>query len=194
MAICIIVLKDEASAYELSEKVCSKNLSILKFELIRPHSSKKVGGSLEEQRIDVLEHKDSKKKLKKSDINDVKLLNPKLSRGIRQRRMASWLMPFGFIAGLTFAGMTNLSTFSRLGLGNFGEIIVGGLLGMFSGLIGSYFGSASVNPYQQDIANLRKFNEKGLWLLLLQTPLETEPPWSLIKEVEPIELVSINEL
>ena len=44
-------------------------------------------------------------------------------------------MPFGFIAGIAFSNMTNLSTFSFLGLNNIGESLIGGLLGMGSGYL-----------------------------------------------------------
>ena len=59
--------------------------------------------------------------------------------------MARWLMPFGFIAGIAFSKMTNLSTFSFIGLNNIGESLIGGLLGMGSGYLGSIFASASIN-------------------------------------------------
>ena len=54
-------------------------------------------------------------------------------------------MPFGFIAGIAFSNMTNLSTFSFLGLNNIGESLIGGLLGMGSGYLGSIVSSESIN-------------------------------------------------
>jgi hypothetical protein len=43
--------------------------------------------------------------------------------------MRNWLMPFGFIAGIAFSNMTNLSTFSFLGLNNIGESFHGWAFG-----------------------------------------------------------------
>ncbi len=194
MAICIIVLKNEESAYQLQEKIQATSLHLLSFELIEPISKTSENPDLNKKSTNLNNANTPSYPLKKVNINAVKLLNPKLSRRIRQKNMALWLMPFGFIAGLTFSGMTDLNTFEKIGLSGFGETIFGGFLGMGSGLIGSYFAAASVNPYQKDIENLRKFNEKGLWLLFIQTPLEIEPPWTLIQEINPIEIVSINEL
>ena len=59
--------------------------------------------------------------------------------------MKNWLMPFGFLAGLSFSNMTNLTTFSFLNLNTFGESLVGGLLGLGSGYIGSFFAAGSIN-------------------------------------------------
>ena len=79
------------------------------------------------------------------EIEKIRILNPKLDRKIRQKNMRTWLMPFGFIAGIGFSNMTNLSTFSFLGLNNIGESFLGGLLGMGSGYLGSIVSSASIN-------------------------------------------------
>ena len=48
------------------------------------------------------------------EIENIRILNPKLDRKLRQKSMRNWLMPFGFIAGIAFSNMTNLSTFSFL--------------------------------------------------------------------------------
>ncbi len=194
MTICMIVLKNEQQAYELKEKLSSISASILKFELIAPsNTNQKINFASSEKSISTSIKSDSYT-LKKNNINDIKLLNPKLSRNERQKKMVLWLMPFGFIAGITFAGMTNLTTFSRFGFNSFWETIFGGFLGMVSGWIGSFFASASVNTNKQDIDSLRKLNEKGFWLILLETPFETEPPWNIIKQIDPEDVVSMNQL
>ncbi len=194
MTICIIVLQNEQKAYELREKLSSISASILKFELIAPENTNKRINIETSHKSSSTYIKSDAYTLKKNNIDDIKLLNPRLSRNDRQKRMSLWLMPFGFIAGITFAGMTNLSTFSRFGFNSFWETIFGGFLGMVSGWIGSFFASASVNTNKEDIDALRKLNEKGFWLLLLETPLETEPPWNIIKEIEPENVVSISQL
>ena len=101
-------------------------------------------------------------------------------------------MPFGFLAGLTFSGMTNLKTFAGLGLNSWGEAVSGGVLGMISGWIGSFFASRSVNPSKEDIKGLVKRNKEGFWLILLETPLEIELPWQAIQEINPREIINLN--
>ena len=64
--------------------------------------------------------------------------------------MAKWLMPFGFMAGLTFTFMTGLQTFKGLGLGSLGEPLIGSLLGMMSGWMGTYAASLSVKSDNND--------------------------------------------
>ena len=71
-----------------------------------------------------------------SALQEVAALNPALARRRRQKGMALWLVPFGFFAGLTFTQITDLHTFSLLG--PWGEPLVGGLLGMGSGWLGSF--------------------------------------------------------
>ena len=185
MAICILVLEQEETVFELWENIKNFPTQIRRSQVIEPISKKSQDSMRSERQT-------------KSDIfeivkfKNVKLLNPKLSRKERQKQMALWLMPFGFIAGLTFSGMTNLQTFSNLGFGQSGETVIGGLLGMVSGWIGSFFGARSVNSSQEDIKSLLKFNEKGLWLILMETPYETELPWKLIREIKPVEIINLN--
>ncbi len=185
MAICILVLEQEETAFELWESIKGFPTEISKYQVIEPISNQ-------------LEESQRSERLDKSDIleivkfENVELLNPILSRKKRQKQMALWLIPFGFIAGLTFAGMTNLQTFSKFGFSQSGETLIGALLGMVSGWIGSYFGARSVNSSQEDIKSLVKFNEKGLWLILMETPYETELPWKLIREIKPVDVINLN--
>ncbi len=185
MAICILVLEQEETVFELWETIKNFPTQIIKYQVIEP-IPKRSKDSMKSERQN------------KSDIfeivkfENVELLNPKLSRKERQKQMALWLMPFGFIAGLTFAGMTNLQTFSKFGFSQSGETVIGGLLGMTSGWIGSFFGARSVNSSQEDIKSLLKFNERGLWLVLMETPYETELPWKLIREIKPLEIINLN--
>ena len=83
--------------------------------------------------------------------------------------MRNWLMPFGFIAGIAFSNMTNLSTFSFLGLNNIGESFMGGLLGMGSGYLGSIVSSASINVNRnKELRSIIDFNKEGKWLVLVR--------------------------
>ena len=45
-----------------------------------------------------------------TEPEEVVELNPALQRQARQRQMATWLLPFGFGAGMVFTFITNYST------------------------------------------------------------------------------------
>ena len=119
-------------------------------------------------------------------------LNPATARRRRQRSMARWLMPFGFLAGLTFTQITDLQTFSALGA--WGEPVVGGLLGMISGLMGSFAAAASVSSEADDrVRALRNRLEEGNWLLLVEMPNGIEVPWTRLQVAKPKAVVRLNE-
>ncbi len=123
-------------------------------------------------------------------FEDIRILNPKLDRKIRQKDMSRWLMPFGFIAGIAFSNMTNLSTFSFLGLNNIGESLIGGVLGMGSGYLGSVVSSASININRnKELRSIINLNKEGKWLVLLENQIGTELPWALIKQSEAEDII-----
>ncbi len=125
-------------------------------------------------------------------LAEVSALNPAFSRQRRQRSMALWLIPFGFLAGLTFTQITDLHTFSALG--SWGEPVVGGLLGMGSGWLGSFVAAASVPSEGDDrIRTLRNRLEEGSWLLLLQPAAGADVPWALLREAQPKAMVRLDE-
>ncbi len=127
------------------------------------------------------------------EIENIRILNPKLDRKIRQKNMRNWLMPFGFIAGIAFSNMTNLSTFSFLGLNNIGESLMGGLLGMGSGYLGSIVSAASINVNRnKELRSIVDFNKEGNWLVLLENQIGTELPWALIKQSEPKDIIFLE--
>ena len=126
-------------------------------------------------------------------LEDIRILNPKLDRKIRQKDMSRWLMPFGFIAGIAFSNMTNLSTFSFLGLNNTGQSLIGGLLGMGSGYLGSVVSSASININRnKELRSIINLNKEGKWLILLENQIGSELPWALIKESEPKDIIFLE--
>lgn len=125
-------------------------------------------------------------------VGEVTALNPAFARQRRQRNMALWLTPFGFLAGLTFTQITDLHTFAALG--PWGEPLIGGLLGMGSGWLGSFVGAASVASEADDrIRTLRNRLDEGSWLLLFQPAAGTEVPWTLLRQAQPKTLVRLDE-
>ncbi len=190
MPICVAVLGKGSAANQLKEKLLVSKTPISRFELVHPTSN-----TVRDNDEEGLKGISSKvPAIQSKGIEKIKLLNPKLARQARQSSMALWLMPFGFLAGLAFSQMTGLQTFEKLGVGNIGELLIGGILGMGSGWIGSYAAAGSINPDKEnDLRTLRKFNEEGKWLLILETPLEIEMPWELIQEINPTQILRMRE-
>lgn len=125
-------------------------------------------------------------------LEAVEALNPAFARQRRQKGMALWLIPFGFLAGLTFTQITDLHTFSALG--PWGEPLLGGLLGMGSGWMGSFVAAASVSSEVDDrIRALRNRLEEGSWLLLLEPSAGADVPWTLLQQAKPKAVVRLGE-
>ena len=193
MTVCIVVLSELGEANHLNEKLKNTGIRLMRCDLIQPQRPKESLSAKKnkETALDIDEEKNPNL-LTPVGIETIHLLNPNLSKKLRQKRMAMLLMPFGFITGLTFTLMTGLTTFSDFGFGALGEPLTGGLVGMASGWMGSYAASGSVSSKNdEDINTLRKLSEEGKWLLLIETPLEIELPWSLLKEAKPMEIVRL---
>ncbi|MDL5050452.1 hypothetical protein QQ054_31090 [Oscillatoria amoena NRMC-F 0135] len=88
--------------------------------------------------------------------DEIDLIDPNLKARQQARFMAFWLVPFGFVAGLTFSLITGLDTFAWAG--EIGNHFIGGLLGAGSGVLGSIFvgggvglvfGGPDAVPYQK---------------------------------------------
>ena len=138
MSTCVIVLEKKHSANELLDKLKKVQESIYSCNLVEPLKNKV------DLNISVPDTNKSKF-TNQVNFNTVKILNPKLAKKDRQKTLALWLMPFGFIAGLSFSQMTGLETFKNIGFPIQLEKILGGLLGMISGWLGSFFAAGSIN-------------------------------------------------
>ena len=166
MAICVVVLPEEKAAEQLAEQLQSLDRPLLQCQVVPP-----TGDAIER----------------------IELLSPNLIRRRRQKTMARWLMPFGFLAGVTFTQITTLTTFASFG--PWGEPLIGGLLGMGSGLMGSYVAAASVTSDNEDgVRILRNRREEGQWLLLLETPVGIDLPWQTVQRSRPVQVVRLSEL
>ncbi|MEC8214009.1 MAG: hypothetical protein VX069_02965 [Cyanobacteriota bacterium] len=165
MAICVVVLPDAEAAERLTQGLKDSDLPLMQCLTIPPDSDA---------------------------IDQVELLSPNLTRQRRQKAMARWLMPFGFLAGLTFTKITTLTTFDSFG--PWGQPVIGGLLGMGSGLMGSYAAAASVNSENEDgVRILRNRREEGRWLLLMETPSGIDLPWQTVQRSRPLQVVRLSE-
>ena len=119
-------------------------------------------------------------------------LNPALQRQRRQRRMATWLLPFGFAAGAMFTFITDLETFRFAG--PLGEPLLGGLLGMVSGWMGSFAAAASVTGDGDDrIRSVRNRLEEGAMVLLVEASAGETLPWTRLQAARPRAVVRLRE-
>lgn len=177
MPACVLVLQERAAAETLVQNLEDSGTPLVRVVLVAPEQE----GAAESGR------------LKAQPIDSVDLLNPNMARSRRQRSMSRWLMPFGFMAGLTFTQITTLDTFARFGA--VGEALIGGLLGLGSGLMGSYAAAASVPSENEDgVRILRNRHNEQFWLLLLETQAGLEVPWQLVQKVRPQQVVRLSEL
>ena len=187
MTKCILVYSELEKTLKLKTIFETKSIFFIKVLIIKPAEA---NISIEQQTLIKDNNNDN---FLLEELSNIRLLNPKLDRKLRQINMRKWLIPFGFIAGLSFSNMTNLSTFSFLGLNNFWESIFGGLLGMISGYLGSIFGAGSINLNRnKEIRSIINFHKNGQWLLLLENEIGYEIPWNLIKESEPKEIIFVE--
>ena len=125
-------------------------------------------------------------------LAEVERLNPAVARRNRQRSMARWLIPFGFLAGLTFTYITDLDTFAFAGA--WSQHLIGALLGMGSGWMGSFAAAASVRSEEDDrIRSLRNRVEEGNWLLLAETANGVEMPWISLQQAKPLAVVRLGD-
>ena len=187
MSKCVIIFKEKQAAKELLLKLRETQTPILNCDFIEPLNNEiDTEHAKIESSEEVLDNQLS--------FNNVKLFNPNLARKDRQKALATWLVPFGFIAGLSFSQMTNLKTFSDIGFPNQFEKLLGGLVGMISGWLGSLFSAGGINQETvDDLRAIRKKSEEGFWLLIIELPIEIEPPWAILKETESLEIISIGK-
>lgn len=95
------------------------------------------------------------------------LIDPNQPAKKQSRLLLTWLVPFGFVAGVAFNRLADLHTFP---VGDIGNALIGGLLGAGAGAMGSFFvgggvgaavGSGDALPYRN------RLNE-GKYLIVVQ--------------------------
>ena len=187
MSTYVIILKEKKTAKELLLKLREAQTPILNCDLVEPLDNRTDN---EDSNIDISKEVFANQ----SSFNNVKLLNPDLARKDRQKTLATWLIPFGFIAGLSFSQMTDLKTFADMGFPNQLEKLLGGLVGMISGALGSFFSDGGISQETvDDLRAIRKKSKEGFWLLILELPIEIEPPWAILKETDSLEVITIGK-
>ena len=103
-------------------------------------------------------------------VDEYGLRDPQEEAWGRVKRMATWLVPFGFVAGVIFDTITGLQTFAWTG--TLGNQILGGLLGAGSGAMGSFFVGGGPTLIFRDSERLtyREQLEAGTFLLVIKGP------------------------
>jgi hypothetical protein len=114
------------------------------------------------------------------------LIDPNESAKKQVRLMATWLVPFGFFAGVTFSLLTGLDTFAWAG--EIGNHIIGGLLGAGAAAMGSVFvgggvglvlGSGDALPYRNRL-------KAGKYLVVVEgSETLTRKATSVIRQFDP---------
>ena len=187
MSTYVIILQEKISAKELLLKLRKAQTPILNCDLVEP-----LNNVLDQDNSN--SYTSEEVLANQSSFNNIKLLNPALARKDRQKTLATWLIPFGFIAGLSFSQMTDLKTFADMGFPNQLEKLLGGLVGMISGALGSFFSAGGISQETaDDLRALQKKSEEGFWLLILELPVEIEPPWAILKETASLEIITIGK-
>ena len=183
----IVIFNELEKCLDLLNVLKDKSIFLSELLLILPSKEKITPDQLQ------LINSSSNTFFRSEEIENIRILNPKLDRKMRQRNMQTWLIPFGFVAGIAFSNMTNLSTFSSLGLNSTGESFIGGLLGMGSGYLGSIVSAASINVNRnKELRSIIDFNKEGKWLIFLENQIGTELPWALIKQSDPKDIIFLE--
>lgn len=95
------------------------------------------------------------------------LIDPKDEAWKQIKRMAIWVVPFGFAAGVTFNLSTGLNTFPWAG--TFGNQVIGGFLGAIGGAMGSFFigGGVGASIGGGDALSYRNRIKAGKYLIVV---------------------------
>ena len=96
------------------------------------------------------------------------LIDPNEEARKQIRIMATWLIPFGFVAGTTFSVISGLHTFAWAG--EIGNHVIGGLLGSIAAMMGSVFvgGGVGIAFGSGDALPYRNRLNAGQYLLVVQ--------------------------
>ncbi|PSN19260.1 hypothetical protein C7271_08230 [filamentous cyanobacterium CCP5] len=97
------------------------------------------------------------------------LIDPAEEAWKQVRRMAVWLVPFGFGAGYVFNTITGITIFE---IGALGNHIFGGILGALSAAMGAFFvgGGAGIAFGTGDALSYRNRLNAGKYLVVVRGP------------------------
>jgi hypothetical protein len=96
------------------------------------------------------------------------LIDPNQQASSQANRLALWLIPFGFLAGYVFNWLTGIYLFPALG--DFGNHIIGGLLGAAAAALGAFLvgGAVGISVGSGDALAYRNRLNAGKYLVVVQ--------------------------
>lgn len=102
------------------------------------------------------------------NVEELDAIDPNVMAKKQAKLMASWLIPFGFIGGITFSLLTGLHTFAWAG--EIGNHLVGGVLGAIGGAMGGFFigGGTSIVFKSGDGRSYRDRLNEDRYLIFVQ--------------------------
>lgn len=102
------------------------------------------------------------------DADEYGLIDPNQQAEKSFKRLATWLVPFGFVAGYVFNLLTGIEIFSATS--PIVNHVIGGLLGAASGALGAYFvgGSVGLAEGSGDALPYRNRLNAGKYLIVVK--------------------------
>lgn len=122
------------------------------------------------------------------------LIDPNEEAKKRSRLMLYWIVPFGFVAGLTFNFLTGLNTFPWAG--ELGNRLIGGLLGAGAGAMGSLFAGGGIGLLlgSDDALPYRNRLNAGKYLIVVQgSETVTRQATRILRSFEPENLETLAD-
>jgi len=123
------------------------------------------------------------------------LIDPARAARRQMQRLAIWLVPFGFLAGVGFSVLSGLDTFAWAG--PIGNHLIGGLLGALGGAMGSFFvgGGVGLTSGSGDALAYRNRLDAGKYVLIVEEENETRlrEATRILRQFEPENLQGYRE-
>jgi len=110
------------------------------------------------------------------------------------KRLFSWLVPFGFVAGYTFNFLTDIEILPTAS--NVVNHILGGLLGAMSGALGAYFvaGGVDLTEGSKHTLPYRNRLDEGKYLIVVKGTEElTHQATDVLRQFEPENIQGYTE-
>jgi hypothetical protein len=118
------------------------------------------------------------------------LIDPAQAARRQMQRLAIWLVPFGFLAGVGFSLLSGLDT-------SLGNHLIGGLLGALGGAMGSFFvgGGVGLTSGSGDALAYRNRLNGGKYVLIVEEENETRlrEATRILRQFEPENLQGYRE-
>ncbi len=122
------------------------------------------------------------------------LIDPNLQAKKGAKRLVSWLIPFGFVAGYAFNFLTGIEILPVVG--SIGNHLIGGFFGAIAGALGAYFvgGGVGLTVGSGDALPYRNRLNEGKYLIVVQGTEElTRQATRILRQFEPENIQGYTE-